>query len=173
MHTSPPRRCFLDLLRAIVLAITLLPLAGGGSPARAATPAGTGNGASEPVFHSLPGELAAMRLPFSESVRAGGVLYLSGQIGTDASGKLVTGGIHAETRQLMDNIGGALARGGSSFERVVQCTVALADIKDWPAFNEVYRTYFPKHFPARMAYATSGLALGAHAEVQCNALVAR
>jgi len=127
--------------------------------------------APEPIFHPLQGGLAAISPPFSESVRAGNMLYLSGQIGTDASGKLVGGGIRAETKQLMENIRAALARGGSSFANVVQCTVALVDIKDWPAFNEVYRGYFSQHYPARMAYATTGLALGAHAEVQCNAAV--
>ena len=53
----------------------------------------------------------------------------------------------------------------------MQCTVALADIKEWPAFNEAYKPYFKAHFPARMAYAASGLALGARVEVQCNAFV--
>jgi 2-iminobutanoate/2-iminopropanoate deaminase len=130
-------------------------------------------GASEPVYHALPGDFGGIAPPFSESVRVGDMLYLSGQIGTDASGKLVSGGIGAEARQTMDNIGTALKRGGSSFERVVQCTVALADIKDWSAFNAVYRGYFSAHFPARMAYATAGLALGARVEVQCNAVVAR
>jgi 2-iminobutanoate/2-iminopropanoate deaminase len=129
--------------------------------------------APEPIFHPLQGGIAATSSPFSESVRAGNMLYLSGQIGTDASGKLVGGGIRAETKQLMENIRGALARGGSSFANVVQCTVALIDIKDWPAFNEVYRGYFGKNYPARMAYATTGLALGARAEVQCNAAVPR
>jgi 2-iminobutanoate/2-iminopropanoate deaminase len=66
-----------------------------------------------------------------------------------------------------------LARAGSSFDHVVQCTVALADIADWPDFNAIYRSYFGKQFPARMAYASGGLALGARVEVQCNAIVAR
>ena len=122
-----------------------------------------------PVTNAPPG----MSLPFSEAVRVDRMLYLSGEIGTGADGKLVGGGIAAEAKQLMDNIGDKLARHGSSWDRVVQCTVALADIKDWPAFNEVYRGYFKRHFPARMAYATGGLALGARAEVQCNALVDR
>ena len=122
-----------------------------------------------PVANAPPG----MSLPFSEAVRVGDMLYLSGEIGTDAKGRLVEGGLAAEAKQLMDNIGAKLARRGSSWDRVVQCTVALADIKDWPAFNEVYRGYFRQHFPARMAYATGGLALGARAEVQCNAVVAR
>lgn len=111
-------------------------------------------------------------LPFSEAVRVGDMLYLSGQIGTDASGKLVGGGIGAQARQTMDNIGASLARHGSSFDRVIQCTVALSDIADWPAFNAVYRGYFTQHFPARMAYASSGLAMGARVEVQCNAVTA-
>jgi len=110
-----------------------------------------------------------MNLPFSEAVRVGDMLYVSGTIGTDKSGKLVPGGMPAEAKQVMDNIAAILERHGSSFDKVVQCTVALADIKDWPAFNEVYRQYFTAHFPARMAFATTGLAFGARVEVQCNA----
>jgi 2-iminobutanoate/2-iminopropanoate deaminase len=151
------------MMPAAVLAAALL--TGAAQPGRAA------EGAPEPIFHPLKGGSAAASPPFSESVRAGDMLYLSGQIGTDASGKLVPGGIRAETRQLMENIGAALARGGSSFANVVQCTVALADIGEWAAFNEVYRGYFGKRYPARMAYATTGLALGARAEVQCIAAV--
>ena len=120
-----------------------------------------------PVTHAPPG----MDLPFSEAVRVGDMLYLSGEIGTDAKGRLVGGGVSPEAKQLRDNIGTKLARHGSSWDRVVQCTVALAEMKDWPAFNEVYRGYFKHHFPARMAYATGGLALGARAEVQCNATI--
>jgi 2-iminobutanoate/2-iminopropanoate deaminase len=121
-----------------------------------------------PVLDPPPG----MDLPFSAAVRAGDMLYLSGELGTK-KGRLVAGGIEAETRQLMDNIGATLARTGSSFDHVVQCTVALADIAEWPAFNAIYRTYFRKPFPARMAYASGGLALGARVEVQCTAVVAR
>lgn len=132
----------------------------------------TAQGATtEPEFYprkSPPGQ----SYPFSEAVRVGDMLYLSGDIGVDASGKLVPGGIKTEAKQAMDNIGANLARHYSSFDHVVQCTVALADIADWPAFNEVYKGYFSKHFPARMAYAAGGLALGAKVEVQCNAVVA-
>ncbi|MGH8174348.1 MAG: Rid family hydrolase [Rhodanobacteraceae bacterium] len=121
-------------------------------------------------FHARQGGPPGMTLPFSEAVSVGGMLYLSGEIGLDASGKLVAGGIKAESKQVMDNIGANLARHGSSFDRVVQCTVALADIAEWPAFNEVYRGYFKDHFPSRMAFATTALALGARVEVQCNAV---
>jgi 2-iminobutanoate/2-iminopropanoate deaminase len=127
--------------------------------------------AAEPEFfprNAAPGQ----SYPFSEAARVGDMLYLSGELGVDASGKLVAGGIKAQARQVMDNIGANLARHHSSFDRVVQCQVALADIADWPAFNEVYKPYFSKHFPARMAYAASGLALGGKVEVQCNAVVA-
>jgi len=128
--------------------------------------------AAEPEFFprkAAPGQ----SYPFSEAVRVGDMLYLSGDIGVGADGKLVGGGVKAEAKQVMDNIAANLARHGSSFDHVVQCTVALADIADWPAFNEIYRGYFSKHFPARMAYATGGLALGAKVEVQCNAVVAK
>jgi 2-iminobutanoate/2-iminopropanoate deaminase len=120
-----------------------------------------------PMQNGPPG----MTLPFSEAVRAGNMLYLSGMVGTDASGKLVAGGVKAETKQVMDNISASLARHGSSMDGLVQCQVALADIAEWPAFNEVYKGYFKTHFPSRMAYAASGLALNARVEVQCNAYV--
>ncbi|WP_395643492.1 RidA family protein [Rudaea sp.] len=127
--------------------------------------------AVEPEFFARKAAPGQPSYPFSEAVRVGDMLYLSGEIGLGADGKLVAGGIKAEAKQMMDNIGANLARHGSSFDGVVQCTVALADIADWPAFNEVYRGYFSKHFPVRMAYATRGLALGARVEVQCNAVV--
>jgi len=133
--------------------------------------AATAARAADIEFHRLPdGPLA--QLPFSESVRVGDMLYLSGELGTGSDGELVAGGIRAEAKQMMDNIGRKLAARGSSFDRVVLCTVALADMAEWPAFNEVYRGYFATHFPARMAYAASGLALGARVELQCNAVVA-
>ncbi len=131
---------------------------------------GTSAVAAEPEFFARKTAPGQPSYPFSEAVRVGDMLYLSGDIGVDASGKLVAGGVKAEAKQTMDNIGANLARHGSSFDHVVQCTVALADIADWPAFNEVYKGYFTKHFPARMAYATGGLALGAKVEVQCNAV---
>jgi 2-iminobutanoate/2-iminopropanoate deaminase len=122
-------------------------------------------------FYKVENGPPGMTLPFSEAVRAGDMLYLAGMVGTDASGKLVAGGVGPETTQVMTNIGNALKKHGSSFDRVVQCTVALADIKEWPAFNEAYKPFFKEHFPARMAFAASGLALNARVEVQCNAVV--
>lgn len=109
-------------------------------------------------------------LPFSEAVRAGHMLYLSGQLGTDSTGKLVPGGIGPETRQALSNIAAALTRHGSSPDRVVKCTVMLADILEWGAMNEAYVTFFGSHRPARSAFGTSGLALGARLELECMAL---
>jgi 2-iminobutanoate/2-iminopropanoate deaminase len=109
--------------------------------------------------------------PFSAAVRAGPVLFLSGQIGLDSTGRLVPGGIEAETRQTLENIRALLRQHGSSLDRVVKCTVMLADIGDWPAMNRVYSTFFPAHPPARSAFGTSGLAFGARTEIECLATV--
>lgn len=106
-------------------------------------------------------------LPFSEAVRVGDILFLSGQLGIGADGKLPQG-MEAQAKQAMDNIGAVLKRQGLGFGDVVKCTVMLDDMKDWPAFNRVYVTYFPDgKFPARSAFGADGLALGALAEVEC------
>jgi reactive intermediate/imine deaminase len=108
-------------------------------------------------------------LPFSAAVRVGDMLYLSGQIGTDSTGKLVTGGIEPETRQTMENIRGVVERNGASMDRVVKCLVMLADMSEWGAMNQVYVSYFPRQLPARSAMGASGLALGARVEIECLA----
>jgi 2-iminobutanoate/2-iminopropanoate deaminase len=107
--------------------------------------------------------------PFSPAVKANGFIFLSGQVGTDANGQLVTGGIQAETRQTMMNIRDVLVRSGSSMEKVVKCTVFILDMKEWPAMNEVYITFFKGPPPARSAAGASGLALGARVEIECIA----
>ena len=113
--------------------------------------------ATEIQFLNSP-EMEALELPFSEAVRVGDILYLSGQLGnTPGTTELVPGGITAETRQALENIKGILERNGSSLVRVVKCTVFLADINEWPKVNEVYRTYFSVTPPARSALAASGL----------------
>jgi 2-iminobutanoate/2-iminopropanoate deaminase len=113
-----------------------------------------------------------MQLPFSEAVRVGHMLYLSGQLGYDAkTSKLVEGGIEAETRQTMENIKATLEKHGSSLAQVVKCTVFLADINEWAAMNSVYVTYFPSNPPARSALGSSGLALAARTEIECMATV--
>ena len=112
--------------------------------------------------------------PFSPAVRAGGFIFVSGQIGArmeNGAMALVPGGIEAETRQTMDNIKDILVRNGSSLERVTKCTVMIADMSEWPRMNAVYATYFPGPKPARSALGANGLALGARVEIECIALV--
>lgn len=111
--------------------------------------------------------------PFSPAVRVGRMLYLSGQIGTDSTGRLVPGGIEAEARQALSNIRDVLQRTGSSMDRVVKCTVFMADMKEWPAMNAVYTTFFPNQKPARAAFGATGLALGARTEIDCIAVAGR
>ncbi len=116
---------------------------------------------------------ATRSLPFSEAVRVGEMLYLSGQIGVDASGAVVAGGIEAETRQTFANMRAVLERHNSSLDRIVKCTVMLADIKnDYAPMNAVYRTFFaPERMPARSTFGANGLALGARVEIECWAIV--
>jgi 2-iminobutanoate/2-iminopropanoate deaminase len=115
------------------------------------------------------------KLPFSQAVRVGDVLYLSGSIGEiPGTMTLVPGGLEAEARQAMDNIGAVLKENGLSFRDVFKCTVMLADMAQWAAFNKVYLTYFePDRLPARSAFGASGLALGAAVEVECMAYVGK
>lgn len=110
-------------------------------------------------------------LPFSSAVRVDNMLYLSGALG-NARGtlELAPGGIGPETRQTMENIKATLEQFGSSMDQVVKCTVFLADISEWGAMNEVYRTYFANP-PARSALGASGLALGARVEIECIATI--
>ncbi len=124
--------------------------------------------AQEKQVLSVPGAVAG--LPFSPAIRVGNVLYLSGQLGNVIGTRnLVPGGIQAETRQTLQNIGTVLEAAGSSLDRVFKCTVFLADIADYGAMNEVYASVFSKDPPARSTVAGSGLALGARVEIECLA----
>jgi 2-iminobutanoate/2-iminopropanoate deaminase len=110
-------------------------------------------------------------LPFSAAVRAGDMIYLSGVIGhVRGEPRLVSGGIGPETEQALTYVRETLERAGSALDRVVKCTVFLADINDFAAMNEVYRTFFPDAPPARSTIAVAGLALGARIEIECIAL---
>lgn len=109
--------------------------------------------------------------PFSEAVRVDDILFLSGVLGTDSTGRLVSGGIGPETRQALENIKAALARNGLTMSNVVKCTAMLADIADWPAMNAVYATYFPGPKPARSAFGGVSLVRNARMELECIAAV--
>jgi len=109
-------------------------------------------------------------LPFSDAVRVGDLLFLSGKIGVaPGQRELVPGGIEPETKQTMENIRATLEAHGSSLDRVVKCTVFLADITEWPQMNGIYAQFFPKNKPARSAMGASGLALNARVEIECIA----
>lgn len=115
-------------------------------------------------FRPRPGAMG----PFTEAVRANNLVFLSGTLGTDSTGRLVPGGIQAETRQTLENIRAVLARNGLAMNDLVKCTVFLADVAEWGAMNQVYVTYFPQSKPARSAVGTS-LLLNARVEIECIA----
>jgi reactive intermediate/imine deaminase len=118
----------------------------------------------------MPG-MEDMDLPFSSAVRVDNLLFLSGMLGNvPGTMNLAEGGIQGETRQTLENIKRVVEQFGSSMEQVVKCTVFLADIAEWGAMNEVYKTYF-KNKPARSALGSSGLALDARVEIECIAVV--
>lgn len=108
-------------------------------------------------------------LPFSDAVRVGDVLYLSGMVGNmPGRDELVPGGLAAETRQALDNIGVVLRENGLGYDAVFKCIVMLADVSRWQEFEDVYVTYFrPGRLPVRTAFGVSGLALGAQIEIEC------
>ncbi|MCE7998672.1 MAG: RidA family protein [Rhodobiaceae bacterium] len=115
--------------------------------------------------------MADANLPFSQAVRVGDMLYLSGQIGNvPGTLDLAPGGMEGQARQTMDNIKTVLEANGASFANVTKCLVMLADMSQWADFNKVYVTYFePGEFPARSAFGANGLALGGALEVECEA----
>jgi 2-iminobutanoate/2-iminopropanoate deaminase len=116
------------------------------------------------------GKVLPNKLPFSEAVRVGDLVFLSGQIGiAPGTMKVVEGGIKGETRQALENIKTTLAAHGYAMDDLVKCTAMLADIGEWGTFNEVYKTFFGDHFPARSAFGASGLALNARVEIECIA----
>ena len=110
-------------------------------------------------------------VPLSAAIRVGDLLFLSGQLGVvPGSRGLAPGGTAAEAKQALENIKALLETAGSSMDRVVKCTVFLADIADFAAMNEVYRTFFPADPPTRSTVAVAGLLLNARIEIECLAL---
>lgn len=146
-------------------------------PALAAIVAGatallvTRNARRDHVRHLPSSGVLPASLPFSEGVAVGRTVFLSGQLGVrPGTLELVNDTPDAEFRQVMDNIAAVLAANGMSTANLVKVTVMLRDIADWPAFNAVYETYVQRPYPARSAFAASGLALGARVEVECIAV---
>jgi len=107
-------------------------------------------------------------LPFSDAVRVGDVLYVSGKIGNKPGTlELAEGGIQGETRQALENIKASVERYGFSMARPIKCTVFLADIAEWAKMNEIYVQFFPGNKPARSAFGVSGIALAGRVEIEC------
>ena len=133
----------------------------------------TGGEAAAGVNYYIAPERRALNRPYSDAVRVGNTLYLSGAIGTLPGGtnQLAPGGIEAETRQTLENIRQLLQNNGSSMNEVVKCTVMLADINEWDKMNAVYRTYFPVKRPARSSLGVNGLVQNARVEIECIATV--
>ncbi len=112
--------------------------------------------------------LAGRELPFSSAVRIGDILYMSGQMGFREDGSLPEG-MEGQARQTMENIRAVLANAGLAFSDVFHCTVMLADMSQWSAFNGVYLEYFSNPLPTRSAFGANGLALGGLVELECQA----
>ena len=110
-------------------------------------------------------------LPFSAAVRVGSLLFVSGQMGTKEKMELIPGGIEKETTQAFANIKAILESHGSSLDRVVKCTVMMANMGEWPAMNAIYVQQFTRHLPARSSFGCSALALGGRVEIDCIATI--
>lgn len=109
--------------------------------------------------------------PYSQAVRAGNVLYCSGQIALDAAtGLLMTGDVASQTERVLQNLGEVLKAGGSSFEQVVRTTIFVTDMNDFSTVNDVYAQYFPTQPPARACVEVRGLPKGASVEIDAIAL---
>ena len=114
---------------------------------------------------STPSAPAAIG-PYSQAVRAGSLVFVSGQIPIDpATGNLVGGDIAAQTHRVFQNIGEILNAAGASFDQVVRTTVYLADMNDFAAMNEVYATYFSSPAPARATVQAARLPKDARVEI--------
>ena len=108
--------------------------------------------------------------PFSDMVETnGGLIFISGLVGTDETGELVTGGLEAETHAIFRQMSTYLEHLGLGFDDVVKCLVMIDDIAQWGAFNGIYTQYFSPPYPARSAMGADGLALGASLELECIA----
>ena len=109
--------------------------------------------------------------PYSQAVKNGDTLYISGQVPVDpATGKIVEGGIKAQTEQVLKNIGAILREAGMDYSNIVKTTCLLSDMDNFVAMNEVYAQYFTQDMPARAAFGVVRLPLGAMIEIEAIAV---
>lgn len=110
--------------------------------------------------------------PYSQAVRAGGFLFVSGQLPLDPqTGAMAEGGVQAQTRQSLENLKAILTAGGAALAGVVKTTVFLADMNDFAAMNEIYAAYFPSSCPARAAVQVARLPKDALVEIEAIAFI--
>ncbi len=109
--------------------------------------------------------------PYSQAIKAGNTLYISGQVPMNpATGKVVEGGITEQTEQVMQNIAAILEEAGYSFKDVVKSTCLLSDMKNFAGMNEVYGKYYSENPPARAAFAVKELPLSVLVEIETIAV---
>jgi len=112
--------------------------------------------------------------PYSQAVRWGNLLFLSGQVGIDPqTGRLVEGGVEAQARQVLANMAAVLAAAGLDYGSLLKTTVFLKDMAHFKAVNEIYAAHVPEPYPARSAVAVKDLPLGAEVEIEAVALIAK
>jgi 2-iminobutanoate/2-iminopropanoate deaminase len=110
--------------------------------------------------------------PYSQAVRCGTLLFLSGQVGIDPqTGKLAEGGVEAQTRQVFKNMAAVLAAAGADFSSLLKTTVFLKDMAHFKTVNEIYAGHVPQPYPARSAVAVRELPLGAEVEIEAIAVI--
>jgi 2-iminobutanoate/2-iminopropanoate deaminase len=107
--------------------------------------------------------------PYSQAIRAGGLLFIAGQIPLDPGGQMIAGDVEVQARRVLDNVGAILKAAGLSFSDVVRTTVYLADLNDMPAMNRVYETYFSEPYPARATVQVARLPRDVRIEIEATA----
>ena len=123
------------------------------------------------IEHFSTEQTVEQNFPFSDAVRVGDTLYLSGMIGEDDNGNLVKGGIVPEAHNVMKRMDKILNHFDLTFDDVFKCLVMIDDINEWSLFNSVYIQYFKKPYPARSAFGADGLAVNASFEMECIAKI--
>jgi 2-iminobutanoate/2-iminopropanoate deaminase len=119
------------------------------------------------VATSVPSSPAPAAGPYEPVRRAGGLLFLAGQLGTRDDGTLVAGGIGPETRRALEKIKALVESEGSTMDRVVKCSVFLADVAEWDAMNVEYAKFFPGRKPARTAVGGIQIPRAGRVEIEC------